>query len=112
MTNLALGLWQCDDVGFIRHAKFILIFVSVLLYLQLLFCFTLCTNDTDKICLYGLNSAHHFYVALSHEKHLTQKCGIFLLEGAEDKEQTSARKLSSSDVTSEKVRKYSSVDKA
>lgn len=35
---------------------------------------------------------------------------FFLLEGTEDKEQTSGRKVSSSDVASEKVRKYSSVD--
>lgn len=56
--------------------------------------------------------AHHFNVALSHEKQLAQKCGIFLLEGTEDKEQTSVRKLSSSDVISEKVRKYSSVYEA
>lgn len=53
---------------------------------------------------------HHFNVALPHENQRIQKYGMFLLEGAEDKEQTSARKLSSSDVTSEKVRKYFSVD--
>jgi len=62
--------------------------------------------------LYGLNSAHHFNVALSHEKQLAEKDGIFLLKGAEDKEQTAVRKLSTSDVTSEKVRKYSPADKA
>lgn len=37
---------------------------------------------------------------------------FFLLEGTEDKEQTSVRKLSSSDVASEKVGKYSSIDEA
>lgn len=42
------------------------------------------------------------------EKQLTQYGSV--LEGTEDKGQSSARKLSSSDVTSEKVRKYSSVD--
>lgn len=55
---------------------------------------------------------YHFNVALSQEKQLVQKYGIFLLEGAEDKEQTSVRKLSSSDAASEKVRKYSSIDEA
>lgn len=62
-------------------------FVSMFLYIKLLLYFTLCTS--------------------------AQKCGIFLLEGTEDKEkttETSVRKLSSSDVTSEKVRGYSSVD--
>lgn len=85
MTNPALGSWHHDDVNFIRHAKFILMFVSVFLYVKLLLYFTLRTS--------------------------AQKCGIFLLEGTEDKtSETSVRKLSSSDVISEKVREYSSVD--
>lgn len=112
IVDLALGLWHHDDANFIRCPKSILMFVNVISYIKLLFCFTLYTNDTDKICLYGLNSVCHVNVALSHENQLMQECGIFLLKGVEDKEQTSVRKLSSSDATSEKVGKYSSIDEA
>lgn len=60
--------------------------------------------------LYGFISVcNSNIVLLFHEKHLAQN--RFLLKGAEDKEQTTTRKPSSSDVTSEKVRKQSPVNK-
>ena len=34
MTNLALGLRYRDGVDFIRHAKFTLMFVNVILHIQ------------------------------------------------------------------------------
>lgn len=40
MTNLALGLWSCEDVDFIRHTNFVEMFVHVVLHVPLLLFYT------------------------------------------------------------------------